>query len=418
MDRKIKKKKWTVSRIALTAIGVLAVVFLFYSFIFAGKGSKLRVQAEKINISKVTYGDFREFIPIDGSVLPIKTIRLDAIEGGVIEVKYLEGGVLVNKGDTILKLANNNIVRDVINQETQAYRLINELENSKLSLRQRRFELKRTLTDLDFQIDAAKDNYVRSKQLYAEKVLSEQEFLTAERDYKQLVSQRKIEVESQTFDSLNAIRTIAQLEVNLTTTNKNREFAKKNLENLFIKAPIDGRLSAVNGEVGESIASGQNIGQIDDLNGFKVRAPINEHYISRIYEGLTGEFDFAGNTYTLVITKVYPEVTNGLFEVDMAFDSEVPEGIRRGQTLQIKLQLSEDVKATMVPRGGFYNTTGGNWLFVVDESGDFAERREIRLGRQNTRFYEVLEGLEAGEEVVVSSYDGYEDKDRLVIVGN
>ncbi len=418
MDRKIKKKKWTVSRIALTAIGVLAVVFLFYSFIFAGKGSKLRVQAEKINISKVTYGDFREFIPIDGSVLPIKTIRLDAIEGGVIEVKYLEGGVLVNKGDTILKLANNNIVRDVINQETQAYRLINELENSKLSLRQRRFELKRTLTDLDFQIDAAKDNYVRSKQLYAEKVLSEQEFLTAERDYKQLVSQRKIEVESQTFDSLNAIRTIAQLEVNLTTTNKNLEFAKKNLENLFIKAPIDGRLSAVNGEVGESIASGQNIGQIDDLNGFKVRAPINEHYISRIYEGLTGEFDFAGNTYTLVITKVYPEVTNGLFEVDMAFDSEVPEGIRRGQTLQIKLQLSEDVKATMVPRGGFYNTTGGNWLFVVDESGDFAERREIRLGRQNTRFYEVLEGLEAGEEVVVSSYDGYEDKDRLVIVGN
>jgi len=418
MDRKIKKKKWTVGRIALTGIGALAVVFLFYNFIFASRGSKLNVQAEKINISTVSYGDFREFIPVDGTVMPKKTILLDAIEGGIIETKYLEGGVVVEKGDTILKLANNNIVRDVINQETQAYRLINELQSTKLSLKQNRFNLKRTLTDLDYQIADAEDLYKRSKQLFEEKVISEQEFLQNQRDYKRLVSQRKIEVESQKFDSLNAITQIAQLERNLVTTNKNLDFAKKNLENLFIKAPVSGRLGAVNGEVGESIAGGQNIGQIDDLDGFKVRAPINEHYISRIYDGLTGRFDFAGQSYDLTITKVYPEVTNGLFEVDLAFVSDVPEGIRRGQTLQIKLQLSEDVKAVMVPRGSFYQKTGGNWIFVLNESGDYAERRDIKLGRMNPRFYEVREGLEPGEKVVVSSYDGYENKDRLVILGN
>lgn len=414
MDRKIKKKVFTPARIASIGFGGLFVVFVLYSFVFADKGAKLNVSVEKINISEVIHGQFREYIPIDGAVLPIKTIRLDAIEGGNVEKKFLEGGVLVQKGDTILKLKNSNLVQGFIREETQTFRLVNDLENTKLSLKRNDFELKRRLTELNYQIDEAKDNFERSKKLREEKVVSEQEFLTIKRNYDRLISNREIEIESQKFDTQNSKLQIAQNEATLARTRENLKMFQDNLNNLYIKAPISGRISYINVEVGESIAPGQNIGQIDDLSGFKVRAPIDEHYISRIYDGLQGTFDFAGKSYGLSIYKVYPEVNNGLFSVDLKFDSDVPEGIRRGQTLQIKLQLSENIEAVQIPKGSFYQTTGGNWIFVVDPSGDFAIRRQIRLGRQNTRFYEVIEGVQPGEKVVVSSYDGYDDKDRLV----
>lgn len=414
MDRKIKKKRWTPARLATLGFGGLFVLFVLYSFVFAEKGSKLNVSAEKVNISEVIRGQFREFIPVDGSVLPIKTIRLDAIEGGNVARKFLEGGILVEKGDTILKLNNNNLVQSFIREETQAFILVNNLENTKLSLKRNEFDLRRRLTELDYQIDEALDNYERGKKLREEKVISEQEFLNLKRNYDRLVSTREIEIESQKFDVQNSKLQIAQTEATLKRTRNNLDMIKSNLDNLYIKAPISGRVSYINVEVGESIAPGQNIGQIDDLNGFKVRAAIDEHYISRIYDGLTGTFDFAGNSYGLTIRKVYPEVNNGLFSVDLEFQTEIPKGIRRGQTLQIKLQLSENIEAVQIPRGSFYQTTGGNWIFVVDPSGEFAVRRNIRLGRQNPRFYEVVDGLQPGDKVVVSSYDGYEDKDRLV----
>ncbi len=414
MDRKIKKKIWTPARLISLALGGLFIVFILYSFVFAEKGSKLNVSVEKINISEVIRGQFREFIPVDGSVLPIKTIRLDAIEGGSVAKKFLEGGILVEKGDTIIKLNNNNLVQSFIREETQAFILVNNLENTKLALRRNDFEMKRRLIELNFQIAEAKDNYDRSKILREEKVVSEQEFLTIKRNFDKLVSSREIEVESQKFDVENSKLQIAQTEATLKRTRDNLEMIKANLDNLYIKAPISGRISYINVEVGESIAAGQNIGQIDDLNGFKVRASIDEHYISRIYDGLKGTFDFAGSGYDLTIYKVYPEVNNGLFSVDLKFDSDIPNGIRRGQTLQIKLQLSENIEAIQIPRGSFYQTSGGNYVFVVDPSGEFATKRAIRLGRQNPRFYEVVEGLQPGEKVIVSSYDGYDDKDRLV----
>lgn len=414
MDRKIKKNKWTIGRISGISLGGLFVTFILYNFIFAEKGSKLNVEAEKINISEVVKGQFREFIPVDGTVLPIKTIRLDAIEGGNVEIKYLEGGVLVEKGDMILKLANNNLVQNFMQSETQVFRLVNELENFKLQLQRNEFELQRRLITLTYDIDEAKDNYERGVKLQEENVISEQEFLRLKRAYDRLISSRDIEIESQAFDTKNTKIQIKQTEETLSRTRSNLEMIRKNLENLYIKAPISGRLSSVNVEIGESIAQGQNIAQIDDLNGFKVRATIDEHYISRIYEGLDGTFDFNGATFGLSIYKIYPEVINGLFSVDLKFKSDVPKGIRRGQTLQIRLQLSENIEAVQIPRGSFYQTTGGNWIFVLDPSGDFATRRKIRLGRQNPRFYEVIEGLQPGEKVVVSSYDGYDDKDRLV----
>ncbi len=414
MDRKIKKNKWTLARVTTILFAVLFIAFVLYSFLYAEKGAKLNVSVEKINISDVKKGQFREFIPVDGNVLPIKTIRLDAIEGGNVEVKFLEGGMMVEKGDTILKLENANLVQNFIREETQTFILVNNLENTKLALQRNQFELKRRLVDLDFQIDEARDNYERSEKLRAEKVISEQEFLTVKRTFDRLTATRKIEIESQAFDTKSSKLQLKQTESTLARTRSNLKMIKGNLENLYITAPIAGSLSSVNVEVGESIRTGQNIGQIDDLNGFKVRATIDEHYISRIYNGLQGTFDFSGKTYGLGIRKVYPEVSNGLFSVDLEFKDGIPSGIRRGQTLQIKLQLSENIEAIQIPRGSFYQTTGGNWIFVVDESGDFAVRRNIRLGRQNPRYYEVIEGLKPGEKVVVSSYDGYEDKDRLV----
>ncbi len=415
MDRKIEKKKWTKGRL-LTWGGIAAfILFVLYSFIIVEPGNKLKVTAEKLTIAEVVRGQFRESIPVDGSVLPIKTIRLDAIEGGNVAKKYIEGGILVEKGDTILKLNNNNLLQNFIREETQAFILVNNLQNTKMSLKRNQFELKKKLIELDFQIAEAKDNYERGKLLRDDKVISEQEFLNLQRMYEKLIASRKIEVESQKFDQENSQLQIAQTEATLQRTRHNLEMIKANLDNLYIRAPISGRVSYINVEVGESIASGQNIGQIDDLNGFKVRASIDEHYISRIYDGLKGTFYFDGKTHELVIKKVYPEVNKGLFSVDLEFVSDVPEGIRRGQTLQIKLQLSENIEAVQIPRGSFYQTTGGNYIFVLDESGSYATRRSIRLGRQNPRFYEVIEGLTPGEKVIVSSYEGYEDKDKLIL---
>ncbi len=414
MDRKIQKKKWTIKRIATWGGASVFVIFILYSFIFADGGSRLNVEREKVNIATVMEGEFREFIPVDGSVMPIKTIRLDAIEGGVVEKKYYEGGILVDKGDTILKLSNNDLLQNFVREETQAFILMNSLENTKLSLKRNQFELKRNLIELDYQIDEAKDAYVRGQELFDEKIISEQEYLNLKRAYDRLIDSKVIQIESAKFDSLNARLQIAQAESTLNRTRDNLEMIKKNLDNLYFKAPISGSLSTVNAEVGESISPGQNIGQIDDLNGFKVRAAIDEHYIARIYQGLSGTFDFAGGSYTLQISKVYPEVANGLFSVDMVFTDTIPQGIRRGQTLQIRLQLSENITAVQIPRGSFYQTTGGNWIFVLTADESEAVRRQIRLGRQNPRYYEVIEGLQPGEKVVVSSYEGYDDKDKLV----
>lgn len=417
MDRKITKKKWTIKRIATWGGAGILLLFILYSFIFAEGGSRLNIEKEKVNIATVIEGEFREFIPVDGSVMPIKTIRLDAIEGGVVEKKYYEGGVLVEKGDTILKLTNNDLIQNFVREETQAFILVNNLENTKLNLKRNQFDLKRALVELDYQIDEARDAYKRGEELYEEKIISQQEFLNLKRDYDRLIDNRTIQIESAKFDSLNARLQIAQAESTLIRTRGNLELIKKNLDNLYIKAPISGRLSTVNAEVGESISPGQNIGQIDDLNGFKVRASIDEHYIARIYEGLRGSFSFAGADYNLTIGKVYPEVNNGLFSVDMEFaDKEsIPTGIRRGQTLQIRLQLSENITAIQIPRGSFYQTSGGNWIFILNEDETEAVKRPIRLGRQNPRFYEVLEGLTPGEKVLISSYEGYEDKDKLIL---
>ncbi|MEY3242931.1 MAG: hypothetical protein RIR11_4370 [Bacteroidota bacterium] len=414
MDKVIKKKVWTPQRIAL-GIGILAFLgFSTYSIFLSGKQSTLNVNKERITISDVKNGVFDEFIVVTGVVQPLKTYQLDAIEGGYVAQKLIDGGASVKKGDLILKLENQRLMLDFVNRETEMYDLINNLENTRLSLRQNKFTLKRTLSELEFQIQQAKIDHDRNAKLYEDKVISQQEYQRTKISYERLSQQSTIEIENQKFQEENSITQIRQLEGTLERTRTNLSMMRQNLENLAVKAPVSGLLSRVDVEIGASITAGQNIGQIDDLNGFKMRVEVDEHYISRIFPGLEGSFEFNGKTHQLVVNKVYPEVTNGRFQVDMTFPSSIPEGIRRGQSVPVRLQLGKPAQAILLPTGGFFSDTGGNWVYVLNESGNKAEKRSISLGRKNPQYFEVLTGLSEGERVITSSYSSFGEKDVLV----
>lgn len=414
MDKKIEKKYWSKKRITLISGGAVVALLLLYNLIFADHRSKLNVEKDKITISSVSKGTFDQYIVVTAVVLPLKTIRLDAIVGGYVSQKYLEGGSMVKKGDSILRLENQNLMMDFVNHETEIYRLINELQNTRQSLKQNRFTMQQTVASLDYQIEQAKDLYDRTKQLVDEKIVSRQEFNKNKIEYERLVKQRQIEIESQRFQEENAKIQIERLESTIARTQRNLQMMKDNLNNLVLKAPIDGQLSSVDAEVGGSITAGQNIGQIDDLNGFKMRAEVDEHYISRVFSGLKASFEFSGKSFPLEIIKVYPEVKNGRFNVDMKFEKETPEGIRRGQSSPIRLELGKSSSALLLPVGGFFSDTGGNWVYVVDKTGKRAVKRNISLGQKNPQFFEVLEGLQEGEQVITSSYENFGDKEVLV----
>ena len=414
MDRKLEKKFWSRKRILIVGGGSLVVLLLLYNLIFADHRSRLNVEKDKITVSTVTKGTFDQYIVVTAVVQPLKTIRLDAIEGGYVSHKYLEGGSMVKEGDSILRLDNQRMQMEFMNHETEMYRLINELQNTRLSLKQNRFTLEKTLSDLNYKIEQAKDLYDRNKQLVDEKIVARQEFNKNKMEYEGLVKQREIEVESQRYQEENAKIQIQQLEGTIARTQRNLQMMRQNLNNLIVRAPISGQLSSVNVEVGSSITTGQNIGQIDDLNGFKMRAEVDEHYLSRVFAGLKASFEFNNKTYDLTVTKAFPEVVNARFNVDMNFVKETPEGIRRGQSSPIRLELGKSSEAILLPVGGFFSDTGGNWVYVLDKTGKRAVKRNITLGQKNPVFFEVLEGLNPGEQVITSSYENFGDKEVLV----
>lgn len=414
MDKIIKKKRWTWQRI-LGGAGILAfAAFAVYSFWFSNNKSTLNVDREKLTISVAQRGVFDEFIVVTGVVQPLKTYQLDAIEGGYVAQKYLDGGASVKEGDLILKLENQRLTLDYVNRETEMYDLINNLENTRLQLRQNKFSLKRTLSDLEYQIRQAKDEYERNAKLFADRIIPEQDLIKTKNTLDRLQQQKAIEIENQQFQEENSVTQIKQLEGTLDRTKVNLSLMKNNLSSLNVKAQVSGLLSRVDVEVGQSIATGQNLGQIDDLSGFKMKVEIDEHYISRIFPGLEGHFDFNGKAVRLSVSKVYPEVRNGRFEVDMRFVEPVPEGIRRGLSVPVRLQLGKPTDALLLPTGGFFSKTGGSWVYVLSASGNRAEKRNITLGRKNPQFYEVLDGLQVGEQVITSSYDNFGDKDVLM----
>lgn len=394
-------------------IGIIAFLVFAVRTVLNGSQSSLNVDREKITMSKVEQGVFDEFIVVTGVVQPLKTYQLDAVEGGYVAEKKLDGGATVKKGDLILKLENQRLMLDYVNRETEMYDLINNLENTRLRLRQDKFTLRKTLSELEFQIQQAKDDYDRNNKLFADKIISQQEYTKTKIAYERLTQQRDIEIENQKFQEENSLTQIKQLEGTLDRTRLNLSMMKENLANLSVRAPVGGLLSRVDVEIGQSITAGQNIGQIDDLSGFKMRVEVDEHYISRIFPGLEGSFEFNGGATKLSVFKVYPEVKNGRFEVDMVFSGGIPDGIRRGQSVPVRMQLGKPAEATLLATGGFFSSTGGNWVYVVEENGGKAVKRNITLGRKNPQYFEVLDGLKPGETVITSSYDNFGDKDIL-----
>lgn len=413
MDRVKPKKFWNTKRISIIGGSVLLVSFLIYQFFFADKRSKLNVEQDKLTISTVQKGKFDEFIVVTGVVQPLKTIQLDAIVGGYVTEKLIEGGNMVKQGDVLLRLENQNLKLSFLQSETEASRLVNDLQNTRQNLKVARFTLQKTLSDLDFQLDQAKDAHDRNVKLYKDKVIPEADYLKTKRDYEKLVRQREIEIESQKYQEENAKMQINQLEGTLASTQKNVSLWRQTLDNLVVKAPVSGLLSSMNIEVGSNISQGQNIGQIDDLNGFKMRVSVDEHYLSRIFVGLSGSMEFNGKDYGLKIIKIYPEILSGRFEVDMKFDNGAPELVKRGQSAPIRLQLGQPSQATLLPVGGFFSETGGNWVYVVGDGGKRASKRKITLGRKNPEYFEVLEGLQPGEKVITSSYENFGDNEVL-----
>ncbi len=413
MDRVKPKKFWNSKRISIIGGSVLLVSFLVYQFFFADKRSKLNVEQDKLTVSTVKQGKFDEFIVVTGVVQPLKTIQLDAIVGGYVTEKLVEGGNMVKQGDVLLRLENQNLKLSFLQSETEASRLVNDLQNTRQNLKVARFTLQKALSELDFQLDQAKDAHDRNVKLFKDKVIPEADYLKTKRDYEKLVRQREIEIESQKYQEENAKMQINQLEGTLASTQKNVSLWRQTLDNLVVKAPVSGLLSSMNIEVGSNISQGQNIGQIDDLNGFKMRVSVDEHYLSRIFVGLSGSMEFNAKDYGLKIIKIYPEILSGRFEVDMKFDNGAPELVKRGQSAPIRLQLGQPSQATLLPVGGFFSETGGNWVYVVGDGGKRAAKRKITLGRKNPEYFEVLEGLQPGEKVITSSYENFGDNEVL-----
>lgn len=415
MDRKIEKKTWTKRRIIYTSSIAIFIVFVLYVLVFSDQSSKLNVEKEKIIISTVEHTPFQEFIPITGAVQPIQTFFLDVSEGGRVVKKFVEDGAFVNAGDPIVKLDNANTTLQVMYNEANLFQQINNLRGTRLQMEQSRLNLQGQLLDIQYDLIEKKRIYESNKQLFEKNLVSKFEFDRSKEQFELAKRRKDLTVESFKQDSLFRLQQIQQLESSVEQMQSNMNITKSQLENLTVKAPIKGQISALTAEIGESISQGENLGQIDVIDSFKVRAAIDEHYIARVNIGQRGSFTFAGKDYDLVIKNVYPQVSNGRFEVDMHFVGKQPEGIRRGQTLHIKLNLSEEKEATTIARGGFYQTTGGQWVFVVDPSGKYAVKRSIKLGQQNSQVFEVIEGLKPGEKVITSSYDNYGDIEKLVL---
>ena len=415
MDRKIKKKKWPAKRILTYASAGIFIVVVLYIFIFKMSKSTLNVRAERLTISTVARGPFQEYIPVQGNVLPILQHFLTADEGGRVEEIYVKAGTMVKEGDNILKLANTNLIINIMLREAEIFRASDNLRSTRLSMEQYRLRLSQELVDIESRLRKQKRVYDRYSELVKDDLISQHEFELEKDQYEYLVRLKELTVESQKSDLKFRQAQVAALEDSLDRMESNLTILKSKQDNLTIKAPISGHLTALTAEIGETKGAGQQFGQIDVLEGFRVRAGIDEHYIARIELNRTGEYEFAGQTGKLVVTRIYPEVRDNRFEVDMEFIGKEPDGIRRGLTLHIRLELGDIAEAILLARGGFSQTTGGNWAYVLDESGNFAIKRRIKVNRQNPDFFEVMEGLEPGDQVITSSYESFGNMERLIL---
>lgn len=415
MDRAIPKKTWTTKRLIGIGLVVACLLLVSASIYYTSGGTKLNVDAERITISEVRKGPFREFIPVSGIVLPKNTIYLDAVEGGRVEELYVEDGALMKKGDPILKLSNTDLELSLANQETSVFNLLTQMQISKNAAMQNTIMKLNQGTDVDNAFNEAKRLYEVNKKLYESKTISYQEFKQSENNYNYAVQKKKLTAEILKQDSASSLQEMSQARESFKRTQEALRIMRKKVEDLIVRAPIDGQLTSLDAEIGQNKNKGERLGQLDVVSGYKVRAEIDEHYVTRVYPGLDAAFSLSGKDYKLRIQKVYSQVKNGKFQVDLQFDGDVPKDIRRGQTLQIRLALSDETQAVLVARGGFYQQTGGNWAFKLNDDGSVAYRIDVQLGRQNPEYYEVLSGLEPGDRIITSSYDTYLNTQELIL---
>ncbi len=415
MDVPIQKKKFSKQKLWLIAGVVALVAFIIYVIIQTSGGAKLNVEKERISIHTVSRNVFQENIPVNGVVLPITTIYLDALEGGRVEEKFVEDGAMMKKGEPILRLSNTDLELSLINQETSVYNLLTQMQISQNAARQNTINRQNQFTDVENSLIEAKRVYELNKKLYDKGAIGRQDYESSKNNYTYQQERMKLAEQVLTEDSISSKLELQQARDSYSRTQSALELMRKKVGDLVVRAPIDGQLTSLDAEIGQSITKGTRLGQVDVTSGYKVRVDIDEHYISRIYNGQIGSFKFNNKSYNLVIKKVFTQVTNGRFQVDMTFEGETPEGIRRGQNLQIRLALSAEKEALLVAKGGFFQKTGGNWMFKVSEDGNTAYKVDVRLGTQNTEYFEVLEGLNPGDKVVTSSYDSFGDVEELIL---
>lgn len=415
MDIPIEKKVFSTKKLGII-LGVIAfAVLVTYIILQTSGGTKLNVEKERISIHTVTNDIFQENIPVNGIVLPITTIYLDALEGGRVEEKFVEDGAILKKGEPILRLSNTDLELSLVNQETSVYNLLTQMQISQNAARQNTINRKNQFTDVENSLIEAKRIHDLNKKLYEKGAIGRQDYESSANNYEYQKERMKLAKQVLVEDSISAKLEVNQAKNSYARTQSALELMRKKVGDLVVRAPIDGQLTSLDAEIGQSITKGTRLGQVDVLSGFKVRVEIDEHYISRIYTGQIGTVTMNGELYTLIIKKVFTQVSNGRFQVDMQFEKEVPEGIRRGQNLQIRLALSAEKEALLVAKGGFFQKTGGNWIFKVSEDGNTAYKVNIRLGSQNTEYYEVTEGLNPGDKVVTSSYDTFGDIEELIL---
>lgn len=415
MDKLIEKKKWTPKKIAFISAALLFVLFALYTFVFADRKSKLNVEKDKITIAEVIQAPFQEYIPVTGTVEPIQTFYLDLSDGGRVMQKFVEEGTFLKVGEPIIKLDNPNLSLQVMSTQSSFLQAESMARQTRLTFEQNLLNKQDQLLNLNLGLLSQERTYKNNKVLFEKGMISKNEYESGKEKYETLVKSKQLLLEVLKRDSLTFNQLVQQGENNVEMSKSYLALVQSQLANLTVKAPIKGQLTSLNAEIGQSVSAGSRLGQIDNVDSFKVRTEIDEHYISRVTVGQSGEYEFGGNTYTLFIKTIYPQVTNGRFYVDMLFSGKQPKGIRRGQTVHAKLQLGGLSKALLVENGGFYSTTGGQWIFVVGKSGSSAERRNIKIGRQNPQYYEVLEGLKPGEKVITSSYDNYAEYEMLIL---
>jgi HlyD family secretion protein len=415
-DRRIEKKGLGAKKLLIGGGSLIAAIAVVMAFISVSGGKKYDVDRNRLTIETVERAPFTESIAVTGNVLPRRTVFLDAVEGGRIDEIYVIEGQQVEEGQPLLRLSNNTLELSLLNADAQRIEQINRLQDTRFRMQQEALTRRQQLAEMEYQILRLERLLDRNRSLHEKQLISQQEFDSIRDEYQYWADNKRLTLDAYRADSMRMTADIQRMQMTVERMESNFKILERILDNLVVRAPVSGQLTALDAELGELRPAGSRFGQIDELSGYRVRAGVDEFYISRVARDQSAFTQpIAGQTYELQVKRVYPEVQNGRFEIDLDFVGDVPPSIRRGQTVRFNLEMSEQDEALVVPKGGFFQTTGGSWVFVEDGSSGRAVKSDVRFGRQNPQYYEVLSGLEPGDRVITSSYDNFADVDQLVL---